>query len=322
MRDFIFRECPLCGHSDYKLLPGTEVHFEGQRKAANFICENCGMTPHAVNYIDSEALSGLNRELLSDQYYSSSKSAEYSAYDRSGVKKSYLTELNQFVNWVESFRSLEGLKVLDVGSGEGVLLRELKNRGASPIGIEPSTDLCREQKNQGLSVHPGLVEDFEGSFEPFDLITLAWVLDCFLDPVSALTVIRSMLSEDGHIAIVQATMLDAPLFRYKYGIPIPHQKALTGVQPNLNSIYSHPYYYTANTLNRLMAATGFELVAQRSDRGLRPKFIYKPINSTNYNAPINNEIKRFRRKASMWAVRDKYYVPIFNLVMKILQKTN
>ena len=65
------------------------------------------MTPHFVNYLENNDLPSLNRNLLATEYYSSGDSREYSAYEGRVVKKSYLSRLNDSVEWIETGRSLK-----------------------------------------------------------------------------------------------------------------------------------------------------------------------------------------------------------------------
>lgn len=49
-----------------------------------------------------------------------------------------------FVDWINQFRSLEGLKLLDVGAGSGKLVRYLRQHGVEALGIEPAQPLFKK----------------------------------------------------------------------------------------------------------------------------------------------------------------------------------
>ena len=59
-----------------------------------------------------------------------------------------------------------------------------------------------------------------------------------------INIINNFLKEDGYLLIMKSTMLDVNLFKYRFGIPFPHQKNIEAIKPNLKTSISHPYYYT------------------------------------------------------------------------------
>lgn len=89
-------------------------------------------------------------------------------------------------------------KVLDVGSGTGVFLHELKKFGFQVYCIDPDITSTQHALNTiGVNgVFTGSIEDFNTS-EQFDLITFNKVLEHVTNPIKVLQQTRSLLSPNG-----------------------------------------------------------------------------------------------------------------------------
>ena len=73
-----------------------------------------------------------------------------------------------------------GERILDVGCGDGALIRKIIERGASVVGIDSSTDMIDAAKAAGLDAHWLDAADmrFDGEFDAaFSNAALHWMLD-------------------------------------------------------------------------------------------------------------------------------------------------
>jgi 2-polyprenyl-3-methyl-5-hydroxy-6-metoxy-1,4-benzoquinol methylase len=108
-------------------------------------------------------------------------------------------QARKILELVASYRSSG--KLLDIGSGAGILVEEALGLGYDAHGVEPSRWLQARAKERGLPValgvfpHPELVG-------PFDLITVIDVLEHVKNPLGLLQDVRSHLSKDGLAVIV------------------------------------------------------------------------------------------------------------------------
>lgn len=103
---------------------------------------------------------------------------------------------------------VRGLRVLDVGCGEGYCTRELKSRGsAHTVGLELSGEmirLAREQEEtlaQGIDYRSGDVRELPFEDASFDLVTAVFVFN-YLDAQgcgAALREIHRVLCPDGQL---------------------------------------------------------------------------------------------------------------------------
>jgi SAM-dependent methyltransferase len=93
--------------------------------------------------------------------------------------------------------------VLDVGCGNGSLLRALRDRWPSArlCGCDPAADAIAHGAGDGLTVWPGTAADLPASIRA-DLVVTINVIEHTDDPVRFLRDVRSALAADGRVAVV------------------------------------------------------------------------------------------------------------------------
>lgn len=143
------------------------------------------------------------------------------------------------VRFVESLiRSGDGLRMLDVGCGDGTFLLAARQRGWQTIGTEFNPKIAR---SFGLDVRES-VEDAR-SAGPFDCITLWHSLEHISDPRSEILALSSMLKSNGVllIAVPNAAGLQARLFgRHWLHLDVPR----------------HLYHFNDHSLASLLELAG------------------------------------------------------------------
>ena len=79
----------------------------------------------------------------------------------------------------------EGQRVLDVGAGTGALTRELLDRGATVVAVEPSPEFTRALRSRfpQLEVHEAAAEELPFTADAFDL-ALAQLVVAFMEDAS------------------------------------------------------------------------------------------------------------------------------------------
>ena len=93
-------------------------------------------------------------------------------------------------------------RLLDVGCGHGLLLDEARRRGFDVVGLELSRSAARHGRDVlGLDVREVPLEEFQ-SWESFDVVVLADVLEHLEDPVGAVERCARMLRPDGALCVV------------------------------------------------------------------------------------------------------------------------
>jgi len=153
------------------------------------------------------------------------------------------------VLWFERIsRSLtqgkEGLKVLDIGCGNGVLLRQFQKRGCVCFGSDPSPWAREYAQQYGYTLLPRIEE---AGLAPnyFDIITTTSTLEHVARPIEHLKHIIAAVKEGGII------YLTVP----NYGsLPI----CLRLVKGRLVDPPGHCNYFTAKTLRNLFMQKGIK----------------------------------------------------------------
>jgi len=92
-------------------------------------------------------------------------------------------------------------KLLDIGSGAGILVEQALGLGYDARGVDPSRWLQARAQERGLPVTLGVFPHPE-IVGPFDLITVIDVLEHVEDPMRLLQDVRAHLSKDGLAVIV------------------------------------------------------------------------------------------------------------------------
>jgi SAM-dependent methyltransferase len=116
-----------------------------------------------------------------------------------GVGRAQLDDVCAFIDEASPHSSLEGLKVLEIGCGDGALLERLAHRGAHVVGVEPGETAAAVARGRGLEIH---CEPFQaGRFEwqRFDLIVHHTVLEHIDRPLEFVADQLRLLAPGGRI---------------------------------------------------------------------------------------------------------------------------
>lgn len=101
-----------------------------------------------------------------------------------------------------------GPRVLDVGSGTGILAAHLREAGCEVLAVEPDSQMAALAKAKGLIVEESTFEDWAPAGRTFDIITFGQSFH-WVDPDLALPQIAQALNPRGILALawndIQAT---------------------------------------------------------------------------------------------------------------------
>ena len=93
-------------------------------------------------------------------------------------------------------------RLLDVGCGHGLLLDEARRRGFDVVGLELSRSAALHAREKlGLDVREVPLEEFD-SWDSFDVVVLADVIEHLEDPVSAIERCARLLRPGGALCVV------------------------------------------------------------------------------------------------------------------------
>jgi 2-polyprenyl-3-methyl-5-hydroxy-6-metoxy-1,4-benzoquinol methylase len=90
---------------------------------------------------------------------------------------------------------------MDIGCGEGVFLRLLRDAGYETIGLEPSRTAVKRAQESGLYALHGRLE-YDKTYEPVDLVIMSHVLEHIKDFPEALRKVGE-IAPGGYLLLVQ-----------------------------------------------------------------------------------------------------------------------
>lgn len=155
----------------------------------------------------------------------------------------------------------DGGRLLEVGTGAGLLLKAAERAGWAVGGVELSVDgAAFARERLGLDVRLERAEAMTFPPESFDAAIMSEVIEHLFDPPLVLRAIHRALKPGGLLVITTPNF--AALSRH-----------ILGAQWSVLNPLEHLYYFTGSTLGRMLAASGFEVRESRPLLPLQPSFV-------------------------------------------------
>ena len=139
-------------------------------------------------------------------------------------------------------------RLLDVGTGFGFFLAEMKNRGWDVLGVEISKkaiDYARDVL--GLSVHPGPAERVSFPDNYFDAVTGFYLIEHLPHPMAFLRECHRILKPGGLL-----------LLRYPHTTPIKSLLHFFGIRNRLYDLPAHLSDFSPKMIQQCLEKIGFE----------------------------------------------------------------
>ncbi len=241
-------QCALCGSSP----PRLRFRLDGFDTVE---CPRCGLVWIVLQMSADELTKLYGAEYFQERgsYFFDNAVAD----PGKGEETEVIRDFGRGIDRIERFRKAG--RLLDVGCGVGVFLGVAKSRGWDVTGVDVSEYASGYARDRlGLDARTGHLDEVGLPEKSFDVITLWDVFEHFPDPVRQLGEVRRLLKDDGII------LLDTPnergllreLSRWIY-------KASGGTvqypAKKLHHVY-HLFYYSPETLKRMLEKAGFEIV--------------------------------------------------------------
>jgi SAM-dependent methyltransferase len=230
-------KCHLCervlsGNYDAELeVPsGTQLFSDSASKSKSLLgkisitnCSSCGL------------IQLTNDALL---YEEVSSSASFSSEDLTAHRLEQLKKLT-------SFGSLPAKgSLLEVGCGDGHLMKFSESMFSKNVGIEPTTHNAKAAQNDGLEVYQEFMDaDTTVKGAPFDYFCSFHVMEHVKDLKGFLQGISSNLS-DGAVGIIEVPATEAALENSRFGDFMP----------------DHLNYFTEATMRLAIEINGFDII--------------------------------------------------------------
>jgi len=138
-------------------------------------------------------------------------------------------------------------ELLDVGSGFGFFLSEMKNRGWDVMGVEISQKaVAYGREVLGLTIHPGPMEKVSLPDNYFDAVTGFYVIEHLRYPMAFLGECYRVLKPGGFL-----------LLRYPHTTPIKNLLQLLGIKNRLYDLPAHLSDFSPKMIQRCLERIGF-----------------------------------------------------------------
>ncbi|KAF0109295.1 MAG: type 11 methyltransferase [Anaerolineaceae bacterium] len=221
--------CPLC-HSD-RSRPFDRRDFRGQA-VVNRLCRNCGLVYQSPRMTGAESA-----EFYAAEYRKMYQGGEGPNVKDLAVQRARANSLYEFTR-----RHVGRVtRHLDIGCSSGLLLQKFRETfGSQPAGIEPGEAYREYARASGIPVHASL-DELKGE-APFDLVSMAHVLEHLPDPVGYLANLREkFLAPEGWL------LLEAPNLYCHDSFEV-----------------AHLFSFSARTLRQTLEKAGFQVAALES----------------------------------------------------------
>ena len=232
-----YTNCPVCGSTEIKNIISAKDHTVSGEVFAIVECNNCTLR-FTQDIPDATSIA---------QYY---KSEEYISH--SNTSKGLINAIYQFVRTrtirkkrklIEKTTDLKSGTLLDIGSGTGSFIHEMKKAGWQVTGLEPDKDarvVAKKLYDLDLSDAKVLFQLSSGSF---DVITLWHVLEHVHELAAYMQQLKSLLKQNGKliIAVPNYTSKDAKIYKeYWAAYDVPR----------------HLYHFSPRSMQELMKRNG------------------------------------------------------------------
>lgn len=226
--------CDLCGGTETFEVPYARLYTNDQPV---HVCRSCGFVYVRERRGAQEIANSWSHDIYGEGY-----TARIPAVV---ARQTYVADtLNNVVG-------LKGKLVYDIGAGEGQFLEIVRNQyGARTYGLEPSAANCASMRAGGFDCFHGTIEQYLGSTATVqaDVATIMWTLENCVSCTDMLRAAYRCLPLGGHLLVATGSR-----------VLVPFKKPLYDYFSS-NPSDTHCFRFSANTLQGLMASTGFKPV--------------------------------------------------------------
>jgi SAM-dependent methyltransferase len=138
--------------------------------------------------------------------------------------------------------------LVEIGSYSGLLLDFFRQRGWKVLGVEPDSRAAMYARtNYAIDVCEGTIDAVDLPSGHVDAVVMLHVIEHVDDPASVVTKVHRLLGVNG-VFVVETPRYDSLSFR------------LLGRRERSIACDGHIYFYTIDTLGKLLCNAGFEVI--------------------------------------------------------------
>lgn len=236
-----YNNCPVCHSTDLKDIFRVKDHAVSGESFLIIECNSCSL----------RFTQDIPDELSIAPYY---KSEDYISH--TNTSKGFINRLYHFVRkrtlkrkrkLIQKTTGVKTGKLLDVGSGTGSFVNEMKRYGWETTGLEPDTDARRIAKETYDLDLTDIKELYQLETNGFDAITLWHVLEHVHDLQACAAQLKTLLKKNGKlfIAVPNYTSADEKIYKeYWAAYDVPR----------------HLYHFSPRSMQVLMERNGLKIM--------------------------------------------------------------
>lgn len=109
----------------------------------------------------------------------------------------------QFIKLLDSVEKYipDKARILDIGAGSGMFVKEALKRGYDVVGVEPSEYLVNQAESEGLPVIKGTFPESLKGKGKYDVIFMTDVIEHIADPLKMLSYLPKALKDNGIVIV-------------------------------------------------------------------------------------------------------------------------
>jgi len=170
--------------------------------------------------------------------------------------------------------------VLEVGPGNGGLIKYLYEHGFEVAGIELDNGCVERIKSMGIVCYHGTIESVKDLLQKYDAVIMCQVLEHVYHPKTSLKIIHSVLSENGllYLSVPNIASFEARLFgKYWRGLDLPRHITHFSSE-TLGSLLNNSGYSVDKIRNMAFPSSFIESLAfLMTNKGRFPNMLYYPL---------------------------------------------
>ena len=204
---FKYHHC-LCGADNDELIETKDKY---GLKCNFVICKNCGLIRMNPYYTD-DFLEIFYSDFYSPIYRNNKYCSDEIFKNMCNIRGEYI--INRIKSSINI--NLRDLKVFEVATGSGGILKAFQNRGAYVYGCDYDEDFISLAKNNNINVIKGDYKVLK-RFGKCDILILSHILEHVVEPDIFLNNVSELVSKDGYIYIEIPT-LESTAYNLNYTI--------------------------------------------------------------------------------------------------------
>jgi 2-polyprenyl-3-methyl-5-hydroxy-6-metoxy-1,4-benzoquinol methylase len=237
-------KCNSCGADDYSV-----IFPEGKAQIHRIVkCNQCGLmfaNPQTTHTIDGKV--SMDEGEIKDRVALEKELKDFIPNKNQYLKKQYIQQ-RDYLKVLDYFEERERGILLDIGSYTGVFLNSAKERGWTPLGIEPmSLPRIYSIREFGLEVYPMAFEKAQIEGACIDIIVSFHVIEHVYDPMEFILKAYKVLKKGG-VLVLETPTYDSFWFKL-----LRHRER--SVRCN-----GHVYFFTKSSLRNLIEKAGFTVI--------------------------------------------------------------